>query len=644
MYTKLISPKLLIFAPLLLLLVLAAACGDDETPTPQVIEREIVKEVEVPVEVEKEVIKEVEVEVTKEVVKQVEVEVEVTKEVVKEVEKEVVKEVEVEKEVVVTVVATPTPAAMMVEAKVDVLEVMLDPVFFDTNLPWMAHGSETNNQIRHMSDPVVEMDPFTGEMVPGLATSWEMTTPDAKTWVFNLRKGVQFHDGWGEATAKDVVHTLKLMTSEESIDTGSRRWRDIIGTTQTTTAESNDIISEVPDNVDIIDDYTIQLNLLNTWFAVPFEFSARGGSTFPMSKNFWESEGRAGYEDHFVGTGSWQWRERVLGQYLWLDRVEEHWEIVPDFKSLKLNWSREPATRLAALLTGEAHIVTLPRSLYSQAQTEGMVIFTSSIPANEVVIGFGGLYLPTSEYYKPDVPFLNKKVRQAINHAINRDEINEEIFGGAGVPLIVQGFHPSQEGWNPEWEKNFERDYGYDPDRAKELIAEAGFAPGEIKIQSLITELAQLPEMGELGEVMSIYLDPIGIEVEDLELEFSAFVPLFREGKLHGILSNLPRTITHPIGALRTFNLSLPDGSVAYSETEFIEENYWKFRSSTDVAERAELILAMGQHKYDEYVEVPMFWLLGEVVADPDIVADHHFSGGIAGTYTHWEYVEAVPK
>ena len=143
---------------------------------------------------------------------------------------------------------------------------------------------------------------------------------------------------------------------------------------------------------------------------------------------------------------------------------------------------------------------------------------------------------------------------------------------------------------------------------------------------------------------MSIYLEPIGIEVEILELEFSAFVPLFREGRMHGILSNLPRTITPPIDAIRTFNLSLPDGSVAYSETEFIEENYWKYRSSTDVEEREQLLLAMGQHKYDEYVEVPMFWLLGEVVADPDIIKDHHFSGGIAGTYTHWEFTEAVAR
>ena len=592
-----IRPKALIFAPLLLLLALAVACGADATPTPIVIEKEVVKEVE--------------------------------------------------KEVVVTVVATPTPAPKTVEATVRTLEISLDPVFTETNLIWETQPSEHANQARHWMDPLVEMDPFTGKMVPGLATEWEILTPDAKNWRVKLRKGVPFHKGWGEFTAKDVVFTHVMIAQEGGVSLDTPLWQRLAGTTKPVTEEtagSAAIVSDVADNFKIIDDYTLEFNLNEPTPDLDYIMSSRLGTTFMMSQDYFDAEGLKGYKALPIGTGSWQYVGRELGQFLELERVENHWEKTPDFQGLRLNWIREPATRLAQLLTGEVSMATMDRALYSQATSQGMVIYTSSAPANQVVIGFGGLYLETSPHYKPDVPFLDKRVREAINRALDRDEINREIFGGAGEPLYVQGFHASQPGWNPDWEKNFERDYGYDPERAAALIKEA--FPNGFKIQSLVTDLAQLPEMGQLGEAMSIYLEPIGIEVEILELEFLAYLPLAMEGRQHNLLSNLPASLHPPEKNIQVFNVAIGSigAVIAYSETQFIEDKMAEFRDTLDPLERDRLLREMGQHKYDEYVEVPLFWLLGEIVADPDIVANHHFSGGIAGTFTHWEYAEAAPK
>ena len=521
----------------------------------------------------------------------------------------------------------------------------MDPVFVETNLLWETSVSNHSNQGRHWADPLVEMDPFTGKQIPGLATEWEMLTPDAKNWRLTLRKGIPFHKGWGEFTAKDVPHTVALLAQESGVSLDTALWRNLAGETENTTEESMEIVSGVFDRIKVVDDYTVEFNLLEPTPDLEYVLSGRLGTTYMSSKDYWDAEGLKGYASFPIGTGSWQYVGRELTRFLELERVENHWEKTPDFKGLKIFWVAEPATRLAQLLTGEVHMASLPRTLYGQARAGGMVIYTSSAPANEVVIGFGGLYLESSEYYKPDVPFLDVKVREAINRALNREEINEEIFGGAGEIMYVQAFHLSQAGWNPDWEKNFERDYGYDPEKAKQLLADAGYAPGEIKVKSLISELPQLPEMSELGEVMSIYLEPIGIEVEDLQMEFSAFVPFFREGKMHGIISNLPASLHPPEKNIGTFNVSIGNrGVVAYSETQFIEDKINEFRVTLDPVKRDELLREMGNHKYEQYVEVPMFWLLGEVVADPDIVADHHFSGGIAGTYTHWEYAEAVPK
>jgi ABC-type transport system substrate-binding protein len=432
------------------------------------------------------------------------------------------------------------------------------------------------------------------------------------------------------------------MAVEEGLSLDSRLFRDLMGKTERLTEDTNEIVSEVFDNIKVIDQYTVEYNLLEPTPDLDYVMSSRLGTTFAMSKLHWDSEGLKGYTDSPIGTGSWQYVGRKLSQYLELERVENHWEKTPDFKGLKLWWVGEPATRLAQLLAGEVQMATLPTSLYGQATGKGMVIFSSSAPANQVVLLFGGLYADDSEFYDPDHPFHNVKVREAINRSLNRDEMNRELFGGNGEVLYNQGFHPSQAGWNPDWEKNFERDYGYDPVRARELIAEAGYAPGEIKVQSLVTALAQLPEMGEIGEAMAIYMQDIGLDVEILELEFAAVVKIQRAGGLGGILVNLPGALHPPGKSISVFSLGFK--RVPWSETTFIRDKYTEFLTILDPVERERRLLEMGQYKYDNYVEVPLFWLSGDVLADPAIIKDHHFSGGIAGSYTHWEYVEAVQK
>ena len=62
-------------------------------------------------------------------------------------------------------------------------------------------------------------------------------------------------------------------------------------------------------------------------------------------------------------------------------------------------------------------------------------------------------------------------VRQALNKAVNRDDINEFIFKGGGEPMLLHGYHPTLPGWNTEWEDRWEEEYGYDPEAAKELLA-----------------------------------------------------------------------------------------------------------------------------------------------------------------------------
>ena len=86
-------------------------------------------------------------------------------------------------------------------------------------------------------------------------------------------------------------------------------------------------------------------------------------------------------------------------------------------------------------------------------------------------------------------------VRQALNKAVDRDEINEFIFKGGGAPYRVVDYHPTLPGFNPEWDERWEEMYGFDPDRAMELLAEAGYPDGfSMKIYGAHT-LPGVPEL-----------------------------------------------------------------------------------------------------------------------------------------------------
>ena len=589
------SPKLLIFAPLLLLLMLAVACGADATPTPVVIEKEVIKEV--------------------------------------------IKEVEV------TVVATPTPrpAPAKVVPKVEMLQIMIPSPFIETNTTWKAQASENSLGTRHMTNTLLEVDAFSSAVVPGLATEYEMLTPDAKNWRIKLRKGIQFHDGWGEFTARDVTHSIALLTQTDIVETASQqRLSRLFGETEPIPDDVIDYESPVFDNIEIVNDHELIFHNLAAQADMDFVLVSRNGSLFMFSRAYWDAEGIPGYSEKVIGTGSWKYAKRELTLYQEMEAVQDHWLKTPGFPRIRINFGRENTTRLAALLAGEVQIAVLPRDLYQQAKSAGMVVYSSTGPSHFALVGFGGFYRADHDYYKPDVAWLDKRIRQAINHAINRDEIIEEIFGGDALKMLVGGYHPVLEGWNPDWPKNFEKDYGYDPERAKELIAEAGYAPGEIKVQSLVSTLSRLPEMPALGEALAGYLNAVGIKTALLELEFSAFVPFFREDKMHNIISVLPATFLPPIETLRAFNWS--EGTLAFSETEFIDENYPKYRNSVDQVEREDLLLAMGNHKYDEYLDAPLVWLSAQLMVDPSIVASVTFPGGMIGSYGEWAYVEPVPK
>ena len=524
------------------------------------------------------------------------------------------------------------PQAMGGEAKIDRLRIAFTIPPKETNLPWTGPRSLLT-QLSPMVETLLDIDPDTGAYTPMLASEWEMA-PDGKAWTMHLREDVVFHQDFGSFDAKDVVHMRAMMgPREDNLNSFRNTWATTV------------------QDIEVVDDYTVVFRLAKPDPALDFFFSLSGDLVM-LSKDQWDAEGQEGVENRIIGTGPYQYGEREVGQSIIYERVPyEHWRIAkPDFREMEQVWAPESATRLAMLLTGEAQMAELPRDVLSQAVSEGMEISQSGLGAILTWIKLGGQYYTTGDeaYVQANaMPWevsgdSGRLVRQALNKAVNRDDINEFIFKGGGEPMLVHGYHPTLAGWNPEWVDRWEEEYGYDPEAAKELLAQAGYPDGfKMKMYGSHT-LPGVPELPDIAEAISIFWTEIGIDVEIVSLEFSAVRPQYRTKQFHGFAAPF-RTVRRPLQEqVRLFNL--PDGVVHQYETDSISQTWEELSLTLDPSERDRLIREIGNEKYDNFAVIPLLWIFFQVAIDPDIIAEYKFPGTAASNFSHLENIKAVKQ
>ena len=498
----------------------------------------------------------------------------------------------------------------------------------ETNLPWIGPRSLLT-QLSPMVETLLDIDPDTGEFMPMLATRWEMA-PDGKSWTMDLREGVTFHSEFGEFDAQDVAHMRFLMGPQEgNLNSFRNTWATTVN------------------NVEIVDDHRVVFQLDKPDPGLDF-FLSLSGDLVMLSKNQWDQEGQDGLEQRLIGTGPYEYLEREVGQSISFSRVPyEHWRVPnADFQELELVWAPESATRLAMLLTQEAHMAELPRDVLAQAVSDGMGISQSGLGAILTWLVMGGQYYTTGdEVYDATVPYAQpgengRLVRKAMNKAISRDQINEFIFRQGGTPMLVHGYHPTLPGWNPEWEDRWEEEYGYDPEAAKDLLEQAGYPDGfTLKMYGSHT-LPGVPELPDIAEAVSIFWTEIGIDVEIVSLEFSAVRPQYRTKQIQGFIFPM-RTVRRPLQEqIRLFNL--PDGVVHHYETDSVVETWNELSLTLDPAERDRLIREIGNEKFDNHETIPLLWIFFQVAINPDVIAEYKFPGTAASNFSHLETIKAV--
>jgi ABC-type transport system substrate-binding protein len=493
--------------------------------------------------------------------------------------------------------------------------------FIETNRYWVVARPDLL-QFDPFLETLLDIDPKTGEYVPRLAQRWE-SSPDGKTWTFHLRKGVQFHYSYGEMTAKDVVHSHERITGPDAKGTLTGFWR---------TAEE----------VKATDDYTVVFRMKSPALTFPYAAS-RSGDLRIVSKAQWDKEGVEGFDKRPAGTGVYQYVTRKLGESVSYERVDNHWTgEVPDFKYVEIILAQEEATRLALLLSGKADVVDLSRQLQDEALRQGMKILNSQIPVDWLSVYMGGqYYVPGDPKAKAGVPWHDIQVRQALNMAINRDEMLTSIFKGRGQPVYVSGYAESQAGWNPEWSKSFDAKYGYNPEKAMALLKEAGYPPKQLKMKVLGFSSPGEEELPQVAEALSLYFHDIGLETEVQIGEWSRIRNMIREKDIHCCI--YPNIISlRPTQEWIRVGYYSKEGIGRTYEHPFIDQKYEALVETTDPEARERLAREVGDYLFEQMPDIPLFLLFNEVVANPKVVSSWTYPGTGGGRTTHFHLLKAA--
>ena len=344
-------------------------------------------------------------------------------------------------------------------------------------------------------DWLTEID-AAGKLSPGLALSWKAGA-DGKSWTFKLRPGVKFHDG-SEMTAEDVQFTLmEGFRRPKAKASRVRQFRKGIK------------------DVKVVDSHTVTVVTAKPWPTFPYDMSFQPGiEGIVLPKAYIKKVGWDGFAQKPVGTGPWKFVKHEVGNFIEFEAVKDHWRKSPNFDRLRTVLVKEASTRVAMLKTGQVDVARISLDEVQEVSKAGFKIAEDPQPTSVRI----HLY---ATYYDKAGPVKDVRVRQALNLAVNRQEILETLLHGKGKPAAVFPSSPISIGYPADL-----KPYPYDPAKAKKLLAEAGYPNGfSIKLFALPT--GGFTQYLQLAEIVAGYWEAIGVKTSIVPTDIGAFRPLY---------------------------------------------------------------------------------------------------------------------
>ncbi len=336
---------------------------------------------------------------------------------------------------------------------------------------------------------------------PGLATSIKSLNPT--TWELKLRQGVKFHNG-EPFNADAVKFTLDrvLDPATKSVTRGNFTW-----------------IKEVK----VVDEYTVQLITAKPFPAAP-EFLTLA---YIVPPKYLKAVGDEEFSRKPVGTGPYKFVEWKKAEHLIVEANPGYWKDspkgMPQIKTIVFRTIPETTTQIAELLSGGVDIIrNVPPDQIAVVKdsANARISATKILRVNSLMLDSAGRASNT--------PLTNQKVREAIAYAINVDEMLKTILGGY-AERTATGVNPLHFGFDPSI-----KPYPYDPERAKKLLAEAGYPNGfEITFN---TYSGSITSVDQMADAITGYLAKVGIKAKRRHLEdVGLWTKMGQEGKMEGI-------------------------------------------------------------------------------------------------------------
>ncbi|WP_461865257.1 ABC transporter substrate-binding protein [Thermococcus sp.] len=359
-----------------------------------------------------------------------------------------------------------------------------------------------------------------GSIIPGLAESYEVSS-DGKVITFHLRKGIK--DALGNPiTAEDVKFDFERYMAPE------------------TKSPSAPLYLGHLKEVKVLDDYTVQL-IYKEPYGPALTFATMQSMGI-FSKKYFESVGEVEFGQHPVATGPYYVTKWVRGAYIDYERNPYYKrEYNPDpvltnpgppyIEKVRFRIIKEPFTMISEFEKGNVHVLLdIPTEYYKQLKNNPHV---TMVPFLEYILHYIG-------FNCKKYPFNDTRVRQAINMAIDRKPIIEYGVDGLAVP-IHGPLVPTMMGYSQKMEDYAKQKYPYDPEKAKELLAEAGWKDRDgdgiledsqgrkFEVEMWIS--TGEPEAQKVAQIIQDQLKQVGIKVNIRIVEESSFTDLVSQGK-----------------------------------------------------------------------------------------------------------------
>lgn len=432
-----------------------------------------------------------------------------------------------------------------------------DPSTLD---PQVADDGNERAVNENIYETLIARDPTTMELAGSLAESWKEL--DATTWEIKLRQGIKFHNG--EAFNADAAAFSINRVIDPDLKSEQISYFSTIDRAEVVDANTIHVITNGPDP--ILPTRLYFLKIVPPVYATDANFATKP-----------------------VGTGPYKFVEWVRDDHVTLEANADYWGTKPTIAKVTIRPIKEEVTRLAALKAGEVDLV---KNLIPE--------YVSEVPK---VASTPGIEFPWIRLNTLTGPMAKKELRLAANYAIDKNALAQSLYGGYAVPAEGQLLTPKHFGFNPNVTA-----YPFDKAKAKDLIAQSGYAGEEIEF---VGEAGRWLKDKELIEAVAQQLRDVGLNVKVNIVEWSAWLDLLFAGAAKAPTMQFSSSGNELLDADRTLSglyhtqTENQGSQSAYSNPQF-DALIDAARTETDSAKRADEYHQAIQIAYDDAAVMPL--------------------------------------